>query len=46
VFLNGICGLRKGKKMKKMTKEVGSQKCKGHMKTWEKYELSRSEIED
>jgi hypothetical protein len=38
VFLNGIGSSGKGKKMCKMTQELGSQKCKGQMQMWVEYE--------
>jgi hypothetical protein len=38
VLLNGIGGSSKGKKMGKMTQEVGRQKCKGQVQMWTMYE--------
>jgi hypothetical protein len=35
--LNGMGSSRKGKKMCKMTQEVGIQKCKGQMQMWTEY---------
>jgi hypothetical protein len=39
MFLNGIGGSRKDKKMCKTAQEVGSQKRKGQKQMWREYEL-------
>jgi hypothetical protein len=43
---NSIGGSRKGKKMCKMTQEVGRLKCKGQMQMWTEYKPSCAQIKD
>jgi hypothetical protein len=46
MFFNGIGGSRKGKKMCKMTQEVGSQKRIGQIQMWTEYKPWCPQIED